>query len=189
MAILDFTRYATPDLKYSAALVAPNAHGHYEPAGVYRIRKDGAGTVAWTITYAAITPIGEAVEERVAGHRTLDGAKRVAVLDAERRITEARNVPQNATQPPEPVVPWGTLPVSEEVLRDAALGYPSRAQEPVVLARLSSTITVEDGRHGIEIWSSGRVDEKCIILRREAEEKLLALLLARKGIGVVHPAQ
>lgn len=155
MAILDFTRYSYPDIRYSAALVAPNAHGHYEPAGVYRIRKDGAGTVAWTITYAPVTPLGEAVEERVAGHRTLDGAKRVAVLDAERRITEARNVAQEATQP----------------------------QEPGVLARLSSTITVEDAGYGrIQLWCDGAGSSRTITLRREAEEKLLALLLARKGI-------
>lgn len=154
MAVLDFTRYSYPDLRYSAALVAPNGHGHYEPAGVYRIRKDGAGTVAWTITYAPVTPLGEAVEERIAGHRTLDGAKRVAVLDAERRIAEARNVAQEATQAP----------------------------EPGILARLSSTITVEESQRGIQIWRESDGGDACITLHAEAEDKLLACLLARKGI-------
>lgn len=158
MAVLDFTRYTSPDLRYSAALVAPNGEGSYEPAGVYRIRKDGAGTIAWTITYAPIVPSGEAVEERIAGHRTLNGAKRIAVLDAERRITEARNVPQEATQP----------------------------QEPAILARLTSTITVEDASADrIRLVRNNAYPgnpDHIITLRPEAEDKLLALLLARKGI-------
>lgn len=31
--------------------------------------------------------------------------------------------------PTDPVIPWGTLPVPDDVLRDAALGYPSRTQK------------------------------------------------------------
>lgn len=159
MAVLDFTRYTTPDLKYSAALVVLTAAGRYESAGVYRIRKGMATTAAklWTITFAPGTPSGEGTEVQVGRHRTLEGAKKAAALDADRRIAEARNAPQEAAQP----------------------------QEPGVLARLSSTITVEESPHGLQVVREHYQGDRIITLRPEAEDALLALLLARKGVRLV----
>lgn len=57
-------------------------------------------------------------------------------------------------------------------------------QEKGILARLSSTITIEDAwPRGIQIWrESDGTSFDCITLRPEVEDKLLAFLLARKGI-------
>lgn len=58
---------------------------------------------------------------------------------------------------------------------------PVQGPEEGVLARLSSTITVEDTRHGIQLWREGRNSDVCITLRPEAEDKLLELLLQRRS--------
>lgn len=58
--------------------------------------------------------------------------------------------------------------------------------EPGVLARLSSTITVEEGPVGtIQLWresAAPNTPDVSITLRPEVEDALLAFLLARKGI-------
>ena len=154
MAVLEFTRYSSPDLRYSAALVTPTAAGSYEHAGVYRIRHHGPRDDLWIITFSPATPSGEGTEVQVGKHRLLGGAKRAAELDADRRIAEARNAPQEAVQAP----------------------------EEAILARLSSTITVEDAGYGLRLVRETDTNYSIITLGREAEDKLLALLLARKGI-------
>ncbi len=48
--------------------------------------------------------------------------------------------------PTDPVIPWGTLPVSDDRLRDAAWGYPSRSPEPEFCAVCGATLT-DEGVH------------------------------------------
>lgn len=154
MAVLDFSRYSTPELYYSAALVVLTAAGSYEHAGVYRIRHHGPRDDLWIITFSPATPSGEGTEVQVGKHRLLGGAKRAAELDADRRIAEARNAPQEAAQD----------------------------QEEAILARLSSTLTVEETTYGIQLVREHYRGDRIITLIPEAEDRLLALLLARKGI-------
>jgi hypothetical protein len=55
-------------------------------------------------------------------------------------------------------------------------------QEPNVLARLSSTVTVEESRHGLQLVREHYRGDRIITLHSRAEDALLALLLARKGV-------
>lgn len=55
-------------------------------------------------------------------------------------------------------------------------------QDPEVLARLSSTLTVEDSRYGLRLVRAHYRGDMIITLRPEVEDALLAFLLARKGI-------
>lgn len=80
-------------------------------------------------------------------------------------------MPQNDAQAPESTSGWHRD-------GDSCHCGGTHDLEPGILARLTSTITVEESAHGIELWSSGRMDEKCIILKPQAEDKLLELLLA-----------
>lgn len=62
---------------------------------------------------------------------------------------------------------------------------PAQAPEPGVLARLSSTITVEEGPLGhLQLWREAGLPNQAdvaITLRPEAEAALLAFLLARQA--------
>jgi hypothetical protein len=84
----------------------------------------------------------------------IDQKRSRRVIDADRRIAEARNAPQEAVQAP----------------------------EEAILARLSSTLTVEETTYGIQLVREHYRGDRIITLIPEAEDKLLALLLARKGV-------
>lgn len=60
----------------------------------------------------------------------------------------------------------------------------AQAPELGILARLSSTVTVEDSKFGLQVWRETEHSLVGITLHQRAEEALLALLLARRDARV-----